>query len=360
MKNYYEILGITDEEKNLSASEFEKILKKKYRANALKFHPDRWANGTEEEKKEAEQKFKEIAEANEVLSDPQKRQMYDNGGFEFNADGFDPFEMFRNMTEGFGGGFGSMFGGMFGGKRQKAQQGSNVQTHLTLTLEQAFYGGEHKVTVSRQKACIHCNGTGSADGKPSLCPHCNGTGQISETQQIGPGSFQIRRSMCPHCGGSGKKITTPCSHCNGNGLENVTSIESVNIPRGISDGYIVVVPGMGNDAIDFGVPGDLHIIVHVLPHNYFVRPDEINLIHYEDVPFNECLLGFRKEFMAINGTKVVVDAPELTPHGKAFIFKGKGMPHPNNPNIVGDYAVIINHKLPNKLTNEQKKKLKEF
>ena len=167
-KDYYEILGITDEEKNLSASEFEKILKKKYRANALKFHPDRWANGTEEEKKEAEQKFKEIAEANEVLSDPKKRQMYDNGGFEFDSSGFDPFEMFRNMS---GGGFDSMFGNMFGNMNggRRVSKGTNIQTNISLTMEEAYIGGEKTITVTRQKPCVHCKGTGSEDGKESSC-----------------------------------------------------------------------------------------------------------------------------------------------------------------------------------------------
>ena len=356
MKNYYEILGITDEEKNLSASEFEKILKKKYRANALKFHPDRWANGTEEEKKDAEQKFKEISEANEVLSDPQKRQMYDNGGFEFNADGFDPFEMFRNMA----GGFGEDFGDFFGGGRQRVKRGTNVQSHISMTLEEAYYGGSKAVTITKQTSCAHCNGTGSADGKSSTCKHCGGKGVVSQQIQRGPNSFQIIQSTCPHCNGTGKNIATPCSHCKGSGLENVTTTETFDLPRGLIDGMVINVPGMGNEPIGGGQNGDLHIVVHIYEHSYYTRPDEVNLIHYDEVPFNECLLGFKKEYMAIDGTKVVVNAPELTPHGKAFIFKGKGMPHPNNPNIVGDYAVIINHKLPDKLTNEQKKKLKEF
>jgi molecular chaperone DnaJ len=360
MKNYYEILGITDEEKNLSVSEFEKILKKKYRANALKFHPDRWVNGTEEEKKEAEQKFKEIAEANEVLSDPQKRQMYDNGGFEFDASGFNPFEMFKNMGGGFG--FGDMFGDMFnGGNRgQRVNRGSNVQTNISISLEESFHGGEKKISVTRQKACVHCNGTGSADGSSSNCQHCNGTGRITKTVQQGPGTFQFITTMCPHCNGSGKKVTNHCKHCNGSGLESTTSFETINIPKGVCDNMVMNIQGMGNEPSGGGIPGDLHVMFHIHPNSYLTRPDELNLIHYEEVPFNECLLGFKKEFRAIDGTKVTVDAPELTPHGKAFIFKGKGMPHPNNPSVVGDYAVIINHKLPSKLTKEQKEKLKNF
>lgn len=349
-KDYYEILGVSKD-----ASDDD--IKKAYRKLAMKYHPDRWANGTEEEKKDAEQKFKEIAEANEVLSDPQKRQMYDNGGFEFNADGFDPFEMFRNM----GGGFDDFLGGAFGGGgRQRVNRGSNVQAHVSMTLEEAYFGGDKKVTVTRQKSCVHCNGTGSADGTTSTCPQCQGSGILAKHIQLGPNAYQTIQTVCPNCKGAGKSITTPCSHCKGSGLESVTTTETFDFPRGLSDGMVINIPGMGNEPNGGGQNGDLHIIVHIYPHSYYTRPDEINLVHYDEVPFNECLLGFKKEYMAIDGTKVVVDAPELTPHGKAFFFKGKGMPHPNNPNIVGDYAVVINHKLPTKLTNEQKKKLKEF
>lgn len=357
MKNYYEILGITDEEKNLSANEFEKVLKKKYRANALKFHPDRWANGTEEEKKEAEQKFKEIAEANEVLSDPQKRNMYDNGGFEFDSSGFDPFEMFRNMSEGMGGG---MFDGLFGNRRKSNNKGSNIQTTVSMTLEEAFRGGEKTINIKRNKSCVHCNGTGSADGKSATCQTCGGSGRVSKTVQMGPGAFQMVSTTCPNCGGSGKTIKDKCKHCNGSGFETITTKETINIPRGLSDGMGFSILGGGNESNNGGPNGDLHIYVHIKEDKYFVRPDEINLIHYDEVPFNECLLGFKKTYKTIDGGEVVVEAPELTRHGQAFMFKGKGMPHPNNPNIVGDYAIVINHKLPTSLTKDQRKKLKEF
>lgn len=351
-KDYYAILGV---DKNASEDE----IKKSYRKKAMELHPDRWANGTEEEKKDAEQKFKEVAEAYEVLSDPQKRQMYDNGGFEFDGDGFDPFEMFRNMHGNFSGGDPFDIFGMFGSRGgNRVNKGTNVQTTLDLTLEEAYNGGNFNVTVNRLKTCTHCNGTGSEDGKIETCPHCNGSGFITQMQQTGPGAYQMAHSTCPHC--KGKRILKPCSKCKGRGLEREQSIENIDIPRGLSTGMVINVNGFGNPPQGEGINGDLHVKINVQPHSYFTRPDEINLIHYDDVPFNECLLGFKKEYMAIDGTKVVVDAPELTPHGKAFIFKGKGMPHPNNPNIVGDYAVIINHKLPNKLTDEQKKKLKNF
>jgi molecular chaperone DnaJ len=354
-KDYYAILEVSKD-----ATEDE--IRKKYRSLAKKFHPDKWTNGSESEKKEAEQKFKDIAEAYEVLSDPQKRQMYDNGGFEFDTSGFDPFEMFRNMT---GGGFGSMFGdlgsmfGNMGGGRQ-VSRGSNIQTNISLTLEEAFEGGNKEIVVTRKKSCVHCNGTGSADGKNATCVQCNGTGRITKTMQMGPGAMQVIHTTCPHCNGSGKQIVTPCTKCNGTGLETETVTETIKLPRGLSNGMTININGAGNEAPNGGINGDLHINVYVKEHNYFTRPDELNLIHYDEVPFNECLLGFKKEYNAIDGTKVVVNAPELTPHGKAFIFKGKGMPHPQHPNVIGDYAIVINHKLPKSLTKEQRKKLENF
>lgn len=352
-KDYYEILGVSKD-----ASDDE--IKKAYRKNAMKFHPDRWVNGTDEEKAEAEQKFKEISEANEVLSDPQKRNMYDNGGFEFDSNGFDPFEMFRNMS---GGGFDGMFGHMFGnmgGRGKRVTKGSNVGANLSMTIKEAYEGGSKTISVTKQKLCVHCNGTGSADGKTTTCSNCNGTGRVSKTIQMGPGSFQMIQSSCPNCQGTGKQIKEKCSKCHGTGLETETVLETINIPRGLSDGMVVTIMGAGNASLDGGPNGDLLVNIHIKPDDYFVRPDEINIIHYEEVPFNECLLGFNKVFSAIDGTDVYVNAPELTPHGKAFIFKGKGMPHPQNPNIIGDYAVVINHKLPKSLTKEQKEKLKNF
>lgn len=354
-KDYYAILEVSKD-----ATEDE--IRKKYRSLAKKFHPDKWTNGSESEKKEAEQKFKDIAEAYEVLSDPQKRQMYDNGGFEFDTNGFDPFEMFRNMT---GGGFGSMFGdlgGMFGnmGGGRQVSRGSNIQTNISLTLEEAFKGGNREIVVTRKKSCVHCNGTGSADGKNATCVQCNGTGRITKTMQMGPGAMQVIHTTCPHCNGSGKQIVTPCTKCNGTGLETETVTETIKLPCGLSNGMTININGAGNEAPNGGINGDLYINVYVKEHNYFTRPDELNLIHYDEVPFNECLLGFKKEYNAIDGTKVVVNAPELTPHGKAFIFKGKGMPHPQHPNVIGDYAVVINHKLPKSLTKEQRKKLENF
>lgn len=358
-KDYYSILGITDDEKNLSGSEFQEVVKKKYRTLAMKFHPDRWANATEKEKKEAEEKFKDIAEANEVLSDPNKRQMYDNGGSDFNFDGFDPMEMFRRMHEEMGGfgGFGG-FSSFFGGGR--TSKGSDIEASVEITLQEAYTGVRKAVRIEKKKKCSHCNGTGSEDGKDHTCPTCGGSGRIMHRQQITANGFSMVQSICPACGGRGKTVSNKCKRCNGTGLESVYETEYVDIPKGISNGMAVAIPQKGNPPEGNGVYGDLIIYVSVKDDNYFYRPDGINVIHYEDVPFNEALLGFKKEFRCLDGTKVTVNAPELTPNGKSFIFSGKGFPNPNNPRQVGDYAVVIRHLLPKKLNNKQREALKNF
>ncbi len=340
-KDFYEILGVSRDNFD------EDQLKKNYRKLCVQWHPDKFANASEKEQKEAEEKFKEISEAYEVLSNPEKRQQYDNGGFNF--DFSDIFSNFGN------------FHGMFGGRGQRVNKGTNTKAYVFVTLKEAYTGVEKEINVSRTKACSKCNGTGSADGKNTTCLHCNGSGMISKHVQMGPNSFSISQSPCPHCHATGKIITKPCEHCHGSGTETENTKEIYKIPRGVVNGLTITVTGAGNAPIGGeGINGDLYIEVVVKDDSYFTRPDEINLIHYAEVPFNECLLGFEKEFEAIDGTKVKVNAPELTPHGKSFIFKGKGMPHYNNPNIVGDYAVVINHKLPASLTKEQKKKLKDF
>jgi molecular chaperone DnaJ len=346
-KDFYEILGV---DKNVTDDELKRV----YRKLCVKWHPDKWANGTDEEKKNAETKFKEISEAYDILSNPEKRKQYDNGGMDWSD--------FADMG-GFGGfgGFNFGFENIFGGhRRNTVKKGKNTSAHVKLTLKEAFNGGKHKVVYDREVPCNECNGTGNAGGSSSKCPHCNGTGMLSTQQQMGPNSFSFSQRPCHYCNGSGKIITNPCGKCRGTGVKRERVEEYLDIPRGLSNGMSINVQGMGSLPAEGGVPGDLIVTIEVVDDNYFVRPDEINLIHYEWVPFNECLLGFEKEFEAIDGTKVTVKAPELTPHGKSFIFKGKGMPHPQNPKIVGDYAVVINHKLPNSLTKDQKKKLKNF
>jgi molecular chaperone DnaJ len=213
------------------------------------------------------------------------------------------------------------------------------------------------VAVERVERCGHCHGTGSEDGKPTTCPHCGGKGMIQEFNQTG-GGFTMFSHPCGFCHGTGHIITNPCHECHGSGEKVQFVKERVDIPRGLSDGMTIVLQGKGNP-VNGGINGDMLINIHVSEDPYFVRPDAVNLIHHEPVPFNEALLGFKKKFRCIDGSEVTVNAPELTPHGKAFIFKGKGMPDHNGGGY-GDYAVVIDHVLPKKLTSKQKDILKHF
>lgn len=365
MKDYYSILGISDEEKKLNGEEFNSICKKKYHSLALKLHPDRWANASEEERTNAEEKFKDVAEAYEVLSDPNKRAQYDNGGadFNFNFDGFDPMDIFMRMS-GMGGmgGFGSHFGSFFGNSnQQRVNRGSDIQVEIEMSLEDAYKGGQRVVQIPRQDKCSHCHGTGSEDGKESICPDCQGRGFIAKQRQIAPGQMAISRGTCKACGGTGRKISKPCHKCGGSGFETHYVTEAVDLPAGYLNGMTLLLPERGNEPEGGnGVNGNLRVVVKVRDNDYFKMVDDMNVVHTEEVPFNEALLGFEREVKCLDGSKLKVTAPQLTKHGQAFIFKGKGMPNMNNNSIFGDYAVVINYKIPNRLTDKQKEMLKNF
>lgn len=357
MKDYYDILGISEEEKKLTGQEFSDLCKKRYHKLAMQYHPDRWANASDVEKKNAEEKFKDIAEANEILSDPNKRAQYDNGGTDFNFEGIDPMEIFRRMS---GSRFGFGFNDFFN-EGPKQNRGSDAAVQIEITLEEAYKGGPRTIQIPKEETCSHCKGTGSDDGQDHTCPDCKGKGFISRSQQFAPGQIAIRRETCRSCGGIGHLITKACHKCHGRGLETHNISETIDLPGGLADGLVIVIPQKGNAPEGGnGVNGDLRVFIHVKPHNYFVVVDGMNIIHYEEVPFNEAMLGFKKDFKCIDGSTVTVNAPELTKHGQAFIFKGKGMPNMNNNSVFGDYAVVINYKLPNKLTDKQREMLKNF
>ena len=360
--DYYEVLGITDEEKKLTGDAFADVVKKKYKRLAVKYHPDKWVNGTEQEKKEAEEKFKQINEANMVLSDPQKRERYDLGdtsGFDFpDFGGFSPFEgMDIDDFSPFGHGF-SFFGNR--GQRKQVERGQDVQVDVYVTLEEILNGGSKDVKYQKNIPCSHCNGTGSSDGKEHVCEHCHGTGRITQTTRRGNMVMQ-NISACPYCGGTGKGGGTVdrCKYCGGSGVETVYETTRINIPYGIFDNAAIKIDGKGCEPrTKGGVNGDMIVVFHELPHSTFKR-DGNNLLMDLELDLDEALCGCEKEIKTLDGHKVKMQIPELTEYGKVFRLAGKGIPYART-NSTGDLYVTIKYKKLNSITEKQKKLIKEF
>lgn len=347
-KNFYEILGITDEEKNLSDSEFNKVLSSKYKNLAKKWHPDRFATKSESERKEAEEKFKDISAAYNTLSDANKRKQYDfgnnNGGFNpFEDMDDDPFAFFRKMH---GGG-------------QRIVKGQDIQVNIDITLEDSYYGRDKKVQFNKLRSCGHCNGTGSENGKTEICPHCNGSGIITERRQIG-NMLSMSSRPCNHCNGTGKKITHPCKHCNGSGSENVLVEEVINVPKGIHNGQYIILKGQGCEVPNNknSVNGDLIIVFNVIENDFKRVGDD--LVKNIDINVFDAILGTEKTITSIDGKDINIKIPELTKPLHTFVVKEKGMPNTHNPKVYGDMKVVVNYKMPNKLSKEDKEILEKF
>lgn len=349
-KNYYDILGLSEEDKALNGKEFEEKLKKSYKNLARKWHPDRFSTKSEKEQKEAEEKFKEIAEAYNVLSDPEQRRQYD-----FQTGGGPDFDPFAGLNPW------DIFGG-YGRTQQKPMyKGQNVDIEVVLTLEEAYSGVTKDVTYNRDVMCGHCNGTGSDDGKTHACPHCNGTGMVSERVQRG-NMTMVSSHPCPHCNGTGKTYSKPCSHCNGNGMKQASSTERIVIPAGVVDGVFETFPGKGNELPKGyeGIPGDLHIIFRIRPHDVFKRESAFSNLRIDiDLNVFDAVLGCEKEVPCIDGSTVKIKIPELTENGHTFIIKGKGMPIYNNNKERGNMKVVVNVKMPKTLSNKQRELLKK-
>ena len=358
MKELYSKLGFTEEESRLQGEEFQKLCKKKFRELSKQWHPDRWSNKSEDERKKAEEKFKEINEANEILSNPEKRQMYDmtgstngqfqgggGGGFnpfeDFGADNIDPFDF-------------------FGRRRHRTPRGSDVQVNVTITLQEAFTGVKKTIDVPLEKPCSHCNGTGSADGKRTECPHCHGIGFISQIQRNG-GFTQEIRQYCPYCGGTGEIKTNPCSHCHGTGKERTTVKKTIEIPAGIFTGAAINLEGQGNPP-DGGVGrnGNLYVQFNVLPNPNYERVDN-DIIYNLELTLLEAWDGVSKTVYNINGTSHKITIPALTKSGTLITVAQEGF---NNLNFGGYgrgyFKVRIIYKMPKALTNEQVKLLEQF
>ena len=354
-RDYYEVLGV---EKGATAEE----IKKAYRKKAMQFHPDRNPGD-----KTAEEKFKEVGEAYEVLSDDDKRARYDQFGFQ----GVDP--NFGAGGAGFDGGFGGfggfdfgdIFGEFFGGggssRRASTQnaprRGENVGVRLELTFEEAAFGCEKEVSAQRIENCATCNGSGSADGVMETCSNCRGTGQVRTTQNF-MGMTMQSNSVCPHCNGRGKFIKTPCSTCKGKGKVRRTQKIKVKIPAGVDDGQSVRVRSEGCVGYNGGPNGDLLVEIYLKRHPIFSR-QSVDVFCEVPITFTQAALGAEIEVPTLDG-KVKYDRPEGTQTGKSFVLSGKGIPLVNNPKRRGNQIFTVVVETPQKLTKEQKELLRKL
>ena len=353
-RDYYEVLGV---EKGASADE----IKKAYRKKAMQFHPDRNPGN-----KTAEEKFKEVGEAYEVLSDDDKRARYDQFGFQ----GVDPnFGGGGYGGSGFGGfggfgDFGDIFSEFFGGggrSRGSAsnapRRGENVGVRLDLTFEEAAFGCEKEVSAQRIENCGSCGGSGSADGVIESCSRCHGTGQVRTTQNF-MGMTMQSTAACPQCSGRGKIIKTPCSTCKGKGKVRRSQKIKVKIPAGVDEGQSVRVRNEGCVGVNGGPNGDLLVEIYLKRHPIFERQ---NMDVFCEVPitFTQAALGAEIEVPTLDG-KVKFDIPEGTQTGKVFQIFGKGVPSVNNPKRRGNHFFTVVVETPTKLSKEQKELLRQL
>ena len=351
-RDYYEVLGV---EKGASEGE----LKKAYRKLAMKYHPDQNPGD-----KEAEEKFKEINEAYEILSDADKRARYDQFGFA----GVDP-NYGAGAGGGFGGGFdgfdlGSIFGDFFGGggssqgrRRNGPARGQNIGVELEVTFEEAAFGCEKEIAYSRVEPCAACEGSGcKAGSQPQTCSRCGGRGTI-RTQQNFMGMTMQSENPCPTCGGSGKLIKDPCDTCKGKGKVRRTKKMKVNVPAGIDHGQSFRLRGEGNCGSNGGPSGDVLVTVAVKEHPLFQR-DGANVLCEMPITFTQAALGAEIEVPTLDG-RVRYTIPEGTQTGTTFRLKGKGIPYVGYKNR-GDQYVTVVVETPTKLTKEQRELLKKL
>ena len=356
-RDYYEVLGV---QKNATDEE----IKRAYKKLAIKYHPDR-----NPDNKEAEEKFKEAAEAYDVLHDKQKRAQYDQfgfnapgggggfgGGFGGFGGGMSMDDIFRMMNQAFGGdsdfsGFGFGGGGYGGGRG--VNKGSDLRLKVRLTLEEEAKGVTKKFKVKKQCTCTHCNGTGSKDGNTETCPTCHGSGVVTQARRTMFGMMQTQ-SVCPNCHGEGKIIKNKCPHCAGDGIVQGEEVVEVNIPAGVGDNMVFTVPGKGNAARHGGVPGDIQVLIQEEPHKTFIREDK-NLIYNLLLDIPTAVLGGDVEIPTIDG-KVRIKIEPGTQPGKVLRLRGKGMPAVQGYGYGnGDQIVNISVYVPQELNKDEKK-----
>ena len=359
-RDYYEVLGVS---KNASEDE----IKRAYKKLARKYHPDMNPGD-----KEAEEKFKEVNEANEVLSDPEKKARYDQFGFA----GVDPSYGGGAGAGGYGAGgygaggfdfgdlgdiFGSFFGGGFGGAQRRnpnaPQRGESIRANVTISFTEAAFGCEKEIAVDRSEQCPTCKGNGCAAGTtPEVCPTCRGTGTVQVRRQTPMGVF-ASSAPCTKCGGTGRIIHQPCPDCRGQGAVRKRRSIKVTIPAGIDDGQTISLRGQGHAGKNGGPNGDLLINIMVQPHELFHR-EGTSVFCEAPITYAQAVLGGTLEIPTIDG-KVKYDIPEGTQTGSVFRLRGKGIPVLNGRGR-GDQYVTVTIETPKNLNKEQKEALKKF
>ena len=363
-KDYYKILGLTDADKKLDEDSFSKVLKKVYRKLCLKYHPDKFASKSDDEKKQAEDKFKEITEAYSVLNDAEKRKKYDmfgtvdGGGYNNDSDIDEIFRYYANAANPFGNPFGESDGFRQGSTRQR---GSDKKLKINISLKELYEGGNKKVNFKLKQTCPKCGGSGLGEyGKYNDCPYCNGTGMEVERRVMPNGYFESRHP-CSHCGGTGKTVVNGCSHCGGTGVvENVITM-NIDIPFVTDCGKEYVRRGGGNMGQHNGICGDLYVTYHVtndVDGFYLSSDNPFDIIKHEDVKLIDCLLGCDINITHINGKKIKCHVDKCTPTNSFITVKGEGLPKPDGSR--GDLKVVIRQQFPSSLTDDEVKLLNKL
>ncbi len=357
-KDYYGILGV---DKNASADD----IKSAYRSLAKKYHPDVYATKSDAEKKDAEEKFKEISHAYEVLSDPNKKAAYDQYGDEngpqFTGGSGGDFGGFGGGFSGFEDIFSNIFGGGFSGNtrssRSSDREGDDIEIQVNLSFNEAVFGCEKEITFSRIEKCSHCGGTGAKDTASfKTCTKCGGSGYININQRTIFGTMQSRQ-VCPDCGGKGKIITNPCPNCGGKGrIKNRTTLK-VKFPAGMDDGKTLTKPHEGHAGKGKGANGNLFLICKVAPSPLYERKGYDIYLNLPVTVF-DAILGKKMTIPGLNGP-LEFNLPEGTPNGKVFRFQGKGVKVINKDSY-GDFYVTICVDVPKGLSLKQKNNIEDI
>ncbi len=342
-RDYYEVLGV-------SRNAGEDEIRRRFRSLARQYHPDVCQDDG------AEERFKEINEAYQVLCDPEKRRSYDRYGHRGVGDfqdvgGFTGFN-FEDIFESFFG-----MGGTAGG-RQRSQRGSDLHCSISLSFEEAVFGCEKEFNLQRLEVCSHCNGEGSEPGtRPERCSHCNGTGEIRNLQQSIFGRF-VSVTVCGRCHGEGQVASTPCKVCGGEGMERVTRQVKIRVPAGVEDSMQMPLAGQGDAGLRGGPPGTLYVSFMVRPHEHFQRQGN-DLLFTQTINIAQAALGDEVEIPTLDGEPAKLHIPAGTQSGRIFRMKGRGVPYLRS-NSRGDLQVIVKVNTPTNLSDEQKELLRRL